>query len=146
MMHAFITNIDGYKEFTMYPPEDGQYLYPKKDYYPVSEFPNPYDVDLNVYPLFSKASATSIVVGPGESIFIPCGWWHTTRTQSTCISISSNFVNRYNWELFREEMYYMRNRLGANKLKTKIVNVYLKAVGMMILVMENVSETFNYFL
>ena len=136
MMHAFITNIDGHKEFTMYAPEDAKYLYPKKDYYPVSEFPNPYEVDPIKYPLFCNAKAISIVVGPGESIFIPCGWWHTTRTHSTCISISSNFVNRHNWKLFREEMLYMRDQQGANRIKTKIIGVYLNVIGLIISISE----------
>lgn len=141
MMHAFITNITGDKEFTLYSPDQTPYVYPKDDYYPVSRFEQPYNVDLAKYPEFAKASPVTVMLGAGESVFLPCGWWHTTRTHSTCISISSNFVNRHNWWAFREEMLYMRNRLGANRLKTAGLGVYLAAVGGVLQARERLSRT-----
>lgn len=143
MMHAFITNISGEKEFTMYPPEQTPYLYPSDAYYPVSRFESPYNVDLAKYPLFSQATPVTVMLGPGESIFVPCGWWHTTRTHSSCISISSNFVNRHNWWAFREEMLAMRTRLGHDKhrIVTTGIGVYLALLGTVFQARERLHRT-----
>lgn len=129
MMHAFITNVIGLKEFSLFPPEDGDKLYPSAEYDLVSEVPNPYQVDANRYPLFQQARRTSVVLGPGESVFLPCGWWHTTQTLEPCISISSNFVNEHNWTSFRQEMVRVRRLDGQSAWKNRALNAYLAGLG-----------------
>jgi len=129
MMHAFISNVYGDKEFTLFPPDQTPYLYPKDDYYLVSRIPNPYAVDHQTFPLYEKAATASITIGAGESIFLPCGWWHTTRTVSPCISVSSNFVDDTNWNAFVDELCTMRQRLGASAWKTPLIRAYLKTTG-----------------
>lgn len=129
MMHAFISNVHGEKEFTLFPPDQTPFLYPKDDYYLVSRIPNPYHVDGETFPLFAAAKTASITIGTGESIFLPCGWWHTTRTVSPCISVSSNFVGASNWDSFVEELCTMRHRLGASRWKTPLIRAYLNTTG-----------------
>jgi hypothetical protein len=129
MMHAFISNVHGDKEFTLFPPDQTPYLYPKDDYYLVSRIPDPYRVDPAEYPLYAKATPASITIGTSESIFLPCGWWHTTRTVSPCISVSSNFVDRTNWDAFVDELCTMRQRLGASRWKTPVIRAYLNTTG-----------------
>jgi hypothetical protein len=86
-------------------------------------------VDREAFPLFEKAATASITIGTGESIFLPCGWWHTTRTVSPCISVSSNFVGASNWDSFVDELCTMRQRLGASGWKTPLIRAYLRTTG-----------------
>lgn len=129
MMHAFITNVVGRKEFSLFPPEDGDKLYPSAEYDLVSEVPDPYRVDPVRYPLFQQARRTSVVLEAGESVFLPCGWWHTTQTLEPCISVSSNFVNQHNWTSFRREMVRVRRQSGQAAWKNKALNAYLTGLG-----------------
>ncbi|MCK7594002.1 cupin-like domain-containing protein [Pseudomarimonas salicorniae] len=129
MMHAFISNVHGDKRFVLYPPGQADLLYPRDDYYLVSRFPNPFEVDLGEFPRFAEATPLSIDLHKGESVFIPCGWWHTTRTLSPCISVSSNFVCESNWNDFADELCHMRDRLGGRTWKTPLIRGYLALAG-----------------
>ena len=129
MTHNVVSNLEGEKEFTLFPPSDGEYLYPHEVDHLVSRIPNVYDVDLGKFPLYSKATPLRTVVGPGETIFVPCGWWHTTLTLSPCISVSSSFVGRHNWDAFANEVVGLRRRNRSPSWKTAMLSTYLKVVG-----------------
>ena len=47
--------------------------------------------DLEKYPLFANAAFTDTVLGPGDSLFIPRGWWHFVMGLTTSASINFNF-------------------------------------------------------
>jgi lysine-specific demethylase 8 len=40
------------------------------------------------FPKFAHAEHTEVILGPGESLFIPAGVWHYVRSLSTAFSIS----------------------------------------------------------
>ncbi|KAJ3021948.1 Lysine-specific demethylase 8 [Thoreauomyces humboldtii] len=44
--------------------------------------------DLDAFPLFAKAPYLETLIGPGELLFIPVGWWHYVRSLSPSISVS----------------------------------------------------------
>ncbi|HKE49075.1 MAG TPA: cupin-like domain-containing protein [Rhodanobacteraceae bacterium] len=141
MTHNVVSNLEGEKEFTLYPPSDGKYLYPHDVDYLVSQIPNVYDVDLAKFPLYAKATPLRVVVGPGETIFVPCGWWHTTLTLSPCISVSSSFVGRHNWHSFADEVVDLRKRNRTPSWKTAILSTYLKIVGRALAAYYTVAAT-----
>jgi ribosomal protein L16 Arg81 hydroxylase len=61
---------------------------------------NALDPDLETYPRFARATRHELVVGPGQALFIPVGWWHCVEAVDTSISMSfTNFVfpNDYTW-------------------------------------------------
>jgi histone arginine demethylase JMJD6 len=95
--HAFLLQIYGQKRFILYGPEQEQYLYPNP------ERPNQTLVldldrpDLEKFPLFAKAKPISFVLEPGEMLFIPHRWWHTTKMLGPSISVSVNVLNQSNW-------------------------------------------------
>lgn len=52
------------------------------------------------FPRFESTARISVVLGPGEALLVPVGWWHCVEALETSISLSfTNFVypNSYNW-------------------------------------------------
>ena len=95
--HAFLMQIYGQKRFIIYSPDQQPYLYlqPNSRNHSQVNVENP---DLEKFPLFAKAKPTIFVLEPGELLFVPSGWWHTTKMLTPCISVSLNVVNKSNWK------------------------------------------------
>jgi len=123
-VHAFITQHYGEKEFIVYPPDQEQYLYRdgKARFSPITDVDNP---DLERYPLFAKAKAIRVVLAPGESVFMPCGWWHTTKVHGTSLSTVISISNASNWPELVDFLKENSNRPALAPL----ISIYLKGVG-----------------
>jgi hypothetical protein len=95
-VHAFITQHYGDKHFIVYPPDQEPYLYriQKGRFSEIKDVDHP---DLDRFPLFAKAKPIRIVLHAGESVFMPCGWWHTTRVPGTSLSTVISVSNASNW-------------------------------------------------
>ena len=52
--------------------------------------------DLAAFPLFDQAEGVRFPLHPGETLFVPAGWWHTARILSPSVTVSINGVNRAN--------------------------------------------------
>lgn len=52
---------------------------------------DPEHYDFKKFPKFVKADIYSTVVGPGDVLFIPRGWWHYLRSEDPSISINHWF-------------------------------------------------------
>jgi histone arginine demethylase JMJD6 len=123
--HAFLMHIYGRKRFILYPPEQTEFLYPSREKPNLSTVNSLDEPDLERFPLFKKAVATTFVLEAGELFFIPCGWWHTTKMLTPCISISANVVNQSNWNALID---YAAKRVH-NPLKSFAGRIYLTAAG-----------------
>jgi hypothetical protein len=54
---------------------------------------NPLDPDLKTYPSFAGATQIHFDVEPGDSVFLPAGWWHHVESLEPSISVSfTNFA------------------------------------------------------
>lgn len=126
-LHAYITQLYGHKEFTVMPPSQTPYVYPRPGHGWVSDVNDVHNPDLNKFPLFAQATPVTFVVGPGETLFIPCGWWHTARSLTPTISVALDCLNASNWKAFMGEVNAQtsRNRPRASKL----VQAYLSVLG-----------------
>lgn len=139
--HGFVTQIRGDKEFYLYSPLDSQYLYPKNSQKDVSSITNLEFPDLQQYPLFSKAKQRKGLVREGESIFIPSGWWHTTKIITPSIAVLVNFINSDKWPDFIDEAYwYYRNH---NPILREILRAYLVAIGKLIMWYEQKNDNIH---
>ena len=123
-VHAFITQHYGDKEFIVYPPDQEKYLYRVNNerFSQIKDVDNP---DLEKFPLFANAKAIRIVLHAGESVFMPCGWWHTTKVPGTSLSTVISLSNSSNWN---ELVKYLKHNSNHPKLAS-LFAVYLKGFG-----------------
>ena len=126
--HAFLMQFHGRKEFFVYGPEQSGFLYPSGDSPNISRCADIRNVDLEKYPLFAKARPDVFILEPGETLFIPSGWWHTTQMLSPSISLSCNVGNASNWAAMRRDVTNKGRTL--NRMKASL---YLRAKGLQFL-------------
>ena len=134
--HALITQIVGRKEFLLFPPEDGQYLYLPDPESNRSDIQDPWNPDLSEYPDFAKTHPQSVVVSPGETIFVPSGWWHITRSLEPSIGVTFNMVTQTNWKAFAR----FRAKQIPHGFKRFLFQVYMASLGAFLRATENFRQ------
>ncbi|MDP3836152.1 MAG: cupin-like domain-containing protein [Hydrogenophaga sp.] len=82
------TQIVGRKRWRFISPLQTPLLYNHFDVYSPVDIDRP---DLNRYPLFSQATVLEVVAEPGETVFLPLGWWH--QVTALDVSLSFSFSN-----------------------------------------------------
>lgn len=102
--HATIMQWYGRKEFFVFAPSDTENIYPK-DGEDVSQIEDVEHVDLKRFPKFSNANMIRFTLNPGETLFVPSGWWHTTRTLDVSIATVISFANASNWNYLVRHMF-----------------------------------------
>lgn len=103
-MHTQITQIHGEKEFVLFDPRQTPLLYPEPGCPRVSRIPDVFAPDFSRFPAFARARATRVLLRPGETLFFPSGWWHTSRIHSTSITYGRAVLNASNWRgMLREK-------------------------------------------
>lgn len=112
--HAFLMQVYGRKQYIIYPPEQETFLYPspvKPNLSLVNDVEHP---DLERFPLFAKAVPITLVLEPGEMLFVPSHWWHTVRMLTPSITLSANVLNQSNWpELMKYVALRQRHPLAS---------------------------------
>jgi histone arginine demethylase JMJD6 len=127
-MNTFITQIRGDKEFFLYPPDQTPYMYPAEPGSNKSLVNDVHQPDLNKFPLFAKAKQQRVTVYEGDTIFLPAGWWHTTRLLTLSIAVSTNNVGPHQWSSFVKDF---SKHLSQSPLKQKVYEAYLHGAGSM---------------
>ena len=84
--------IVGYKYFRLYSPCMTPSLYPRGIEGGI-QMGNTSEVDvekpdLKRFPKFKEAEFVEGVLGPGECLYIPRGWWHFVRSETVSIGVS----------------------------------------------------------
>lgn len=119
--HAFLMQIEGVKQYWVWPPADSEYMYPGQ-FPSLSQVKDIEHPDLEQHPLFPRARATTFTLHPGEMLFVPTRWWHTARILSPSITVSANLLNASNWDNFSEDI--QRNTSAVGRM---VKSVYLSA-------------------
>jgi Cupin-like domain len=132
--HAAITEIYGDKEFILYSPDDGPYLYPSPLRANHSIVDDPHEQDLERFPLLAKASQFRTVLKPGDTVYVPAGWWHTARVLTPSISVCQNMVFSTNWKTFVD--LTTAPDLGRTPTRQAVKRVYLRGAGHVMSAME----------
>jgi hypothetical protein len=133
--HAWITQLYGDKEFTLYTPDQGPFLYINPDEPWQSSIENHQEPDYARYPLFAQARAQKVTVRAGETLFLPCGWWHTARSLNMTISVAFDQLGPDNWGDFRSDVQATR-RLRGKPLLGAALNAYLALLSPVLTVAE----------
>jgi len=122
--HVFLMQIYGRKRFVLFPPDQSPFLYRHETQPHVSRVKDLDHPDLSKFPLFAKAVPTVIEVDPGETLFIPCQWWHTAIMKNPSITLSVDLVNSSNWKTLVQDACGNRHPLIAWPLRA-----YLNLAG-----------------
>jgi histone arginine demethylase JMJD6 len=134
-LHAWITQLHGDKEFTLYAPGQEHLLYVNPDMPWQSAIRDHHHPDYERYPLFREAKCQKVVVRAGETLFLPCGWWHTARSLNMTISVAFDSLGPDNWNAFIGDAVGERRRNGK-PLKALALGLWLRAVGPLIALQE----------
>lgn len=100
---AWNTLLCGRKRWALYPPGRvpvGVTVHVNEDDGDVNiESPSSLQWWLDVYPLLTdQDKPLECTQLPGETIFVPSGWWHCVLNLDTTIAVTQNFVNTSNFE------------------------------------------------
>jgi ribosomal protein L16 Arg81 hydroxylase len=84
----FHTQVVGRKRWRFVSPLETPKLYNYYDVYSPVDIDRP---DLNRYPDFGQVKVLDVIVEPGETMFLPLGWWH--QVTALDLSLSFSFSN-----------------------------------------------------
>lgn len=96
-MNIFMSQVVGRKRVTLIPSCQIHRLYNDMGVYSEVNFEDP---NYSEYPEFREAQVRSLVLKPGEVLFIPVGWWHHVHSLDLSVTVSfTNFLfpNHYEW-------------------------------------------------
>jgi len=113
-LNAWITQLYGEKRFTVFPRGQEELLYPKADDPWQSEL-NIFEPDYLKYPKYKDATPINFTVGPGETLFIPFGTWHTAYSLTPTISVAFDQLNSKNFKDFMKDVWSFKKREGTMK-------------------------------
>lgn len=130
-LHAWITQLHGDKEFTLYAPGQEHLLYINPDVPWQSTIKNHHKPDHERYPLLRQAKSQTVVLHAGETLFLPCGWWHTARSLNLTISVAFDQLGPDNWPDFVADVVDEQRRAG-HVAKAARLGGYLRGVGPLI--------------
>ena len=127
-MHAWIAQVYGDKEFTLYEPNQEHLLYvdPKAPW--LSTVERSHDPDYDRYPLLRMARSYKVTVHAGEALWLPCGTWHTARCLNLGITVAFDQLESGNWLEFTREVVAHQRRLGRRS-KAFVLGAYLRMLG-----------------
>jgi hypothetical protein len=77
----------GYKRIRLYNPSH-THMYARSGLVFNTSQVDAENIDTSTFPDFPSSPDYDIIVGPGDMLFIPFGWWHHVRAMSTSVSVS----------------------------------------------------------
>ncbi|MBS0558376.1 MAG: cupin-like domain-containing protein [Proteobacteria bacterium] len=133
-MHAWIAQVCGAKEFTLFEPGQEHLLYvdPAKPWLSLAE-PSPDAAER--FPLLHQARRHTVTVRAGEALFLPCGTWHTARCLDLNITVAFDQLESSNWAGFVREAVAAERRSGRRG-RALWLGAYLRALGPVLEVCE----------
>jgi histone arginine demethylase JMJD6 len=113
-LSAWINQLYGQKEFIVFPrgQEDFLYINPKENWKSTVDIFNP---DYEKHPKYKNATPIHFVLGPGESLYIPFGTWHTAYSLTPTISVAFDQLSKNNFKYFMKDVWEFHQAAGLPK-------------------------------
>lgn len=86
MSHVFLNQLHGRKRVVLFAPEESKYLYHLP--FTVSSHANILNPDFEKHPALNQVKGLEVMLMPGETLFIPRGYWHYIEYTDGGYSIS----------------------------------------------------------
>ena len=88
--HNFHVHLLGRKRWILFSPRQSSQVYPRS---PFSGMPNfaqtdPERPDYERFPRLRDAKGLACICNPGDTLYIPSGWWHYTRSMDDIVSMN----------------------------------------------------------
>lgn len=122
-LSAWINQLYGEKRFTVFPRGQEEFLYVTGKNQWRSEV-NIFEPDYEKHPKFKHATPISFTVGPGETLYIPFGVWHSAYSLTPTISVAFDQLNSKNFSPFMKDVWHFKKQNG----KTKALAAYTYAL------------------
>lgn len=103
MSHVFISQFQGYKKIWLFPNNQSDLMY--KLPYNFHSIANLKTSDVKDYPGLEYLDGYEAIIGPGETCYMPAGWWHYIQYETEGYSISVRALSNS----FVEKMKGARN-------------------------------------
>jgi Cupin-like domain len=131
---VFLTELAGYKRVVLFDPKysDALYQYPFSTHTSI-DVNNP---DFEKYPALKNVKGIDCTIGPGDTIFMPAGWWHHIEYKTAGLgfavrSLSPHFGDRllgfYQVGLMTHVDEFLNKFLGQNWFDWKKRNAKKRA-------------------
>ncbi|GAA97942.1 uncharacterized protein L969DRAFT_96318 [Mixia osmundae IAM 14324] len=88
--YSWSTNIVGRKRWWLFPPAQAQWL--RQGSQTIFDYRA---IDPTAFPNAHRLCPYIIEQAPGETIFVPSGWYHQVENLDLCLSINHNWLNSY---------------------------------------------------
>jgi hypothetical protein len=134
MSHVFITQFQGIKKIWLFPWEQSDLMY--KLPYNFHSIANIKEPDYDEFPALKYVNGYEAIIRPGETLYIPSGWWHYIQYETEGYSVSiralpSTFLEKWrgfkNLVMIRHFDNAMRNLFKERWFKFKVGKAHRKA-------------------
>lgn len=115
--HAWLSQIKGRKRWILYPPSQGGLLTYRKPGSSQLFAVNALNPDLQQFPDYPLATPLEVILEPGETIFLPGGWWHQVTSLDATISVTGSYWNGSNAWPFLKSRVKDRTRTFLARLR-----------------------------
>jgi hypothetical protein len=116
LSHVFLNQFHGRKRVVLFSPEQSRYLYQHP--FTVASYVNVDEPDFDTFPALRKAEGFETILQPGETLFMPSGYWHyieyTDGGYSMSLRANDSYVRRARG-LWNIAQHYVVDR-GLNKI------------------------------
>lgn len=134
MSHVFITQFQGIKKIWLFPWEQSSLMY--KLPYNFHSLANIKEPDYEEFPALKYVNGYEAIIHPGETLYIPSGWWHYIQYETEGYSVSiralpSTWLEKWrgfkNLVMIRHFDNAMRNLFKERWFNFKIGKAHRKA-------------------
>jgi len=110
--HNFHVHLTGRKRWLLFSPKESAHLYPRGMFSGLPNFAwaDPGQPDYERFPRLRGAQGVACLCGPGDTLFIPSGWWHHTRLLDDCVSMNFWWGGRLVYAASRVSKLFKRIR------------------------------------